>query len=70
MLTKADYFENQENKHAISDRNFNKILSDIKLLSPLQLKSLQEQVQGSLKESEYTLLTDEELDTISSLFGV
>lgn len=68
MLTKADSYKNQKHRHTISDRSFDKMLSSVKLLSPMQLMFLQEQIQGSLKHSDSPLLTNEELDTIASLF--
>lgn len=47
---------------------FEQLKSQLKLMTPQQLQSLQGEIRHSLQPESATLLTDEEMDTIASLF--
>lgn len=48
---------------------FEQLKSQLKLMTPQQLKSLQGEIRHSLEQEQTSLLTDEEMDVIASLFS-
>ncbi|ELH0893149.1 hypothetical protein Q9887_000003 [Vibrio fluvialis] len=48
---------------------FEQLKSQLKLMTPQQLKSLQGEIRHSLEQEQTNLLTDEEMDVIASLFS-
>ena len=48
---------------------FEQLKSQLKLMTPQQLKSLQGEIRHSLEQEQTSLLTDEEIDVIASLFS-
>lgn len=48
---------------------FEQLKSQLKLMTPQQLKSLQGEIRHSLEQEQTSLLTDEEMDVITSLFS-
>lgn len=48
---------------------FEQLKSQLKLMTPQQLKSLQGEISHSLEQEQTSLLTDEEMDVIASLFS-
>lgn len=48
---------------------FEQLKSQLKLMTPQQLKLLQGEIRHSLEQEQTSLLTDEEMDVIASLFS-
>lgn len=55
-------------KHGMDPSQFERLKSQLKLLTPQQLKMLQGEISHSLVDGQSHLLTDEELDTLTHLF--
>ncbi|MCG3728534.1 hypothetical protein [Vibrio cincinnatiensis] len=55
-------------KHGMDKVQFERLKSQVKLLTPQQLKMLQGEITHSLVEGNSTLLTEEEIETLSHLF--
>ncbi len=53
----------------MNSAQFEQLKSQLKLMTPQQLKSLQGEIRHSLEQEQTTLLTDEEIDVIASLFS-
>lgn len=53
----------------MNSTQFEQLKSQLKLLTPQQLKSLQGEIRHSLSDEPTTILTDEEMDAIVSLFS-
>ncbi|MDW6004572.1 hypothetical protein [Vibrio mangrovi] len=52
----------------LSNRQFESLKAQLKLLTPSQLRSLQGEIDENLSPGNSPLLTHEELDAIASLF--
>lgn len=53
----------------MNSTQFEQLKSQLKLLTPQQLRSLQGEIRHSLSDEPSTLLSDEEMDAITSLFS-
>lgn len=53
----------------MNNTQFEQLKSQLKLLTPQQLRSLQGAIHHSLGDDSSTLLTDEEMDVIAGLFS-
>ncbi|SHE70308.1 hypothetical protein [Vibrio gazogenes] len=53
---------------SLSDCQFESLKSQLKQLTPAQLRSLQNEIDANLSPESSPLLTHEELDVLSSLF--
>lgn len=53
----------------MNSTQFEQLKSQLKLMTPQQLKLLQGEIRHSLERDQPTLLTDEEMDVIASLFS-
>jgi hypothetical protein len=59
---------NNAHKSVLSRAQFESLVSQIPSMTPTQLHFLQREIVDSIHPSSPTLLTDDELDLISSLF--
>lgn len=58
----------QYTMHPMSNSAFRQIVDQLKYMSPAQLKCLEMQIHESLEINHSTLLTDDELRMLASLF--
>ncbi|USD44212.1 hypothetical protein J4N42_17515 [Vibrio sp. SCSIO 43135] len=73
MNGSVSYFQDSVTTHILGNKQmtsiqFEQLKAQLKLLTPQQLRSLQGEIRSSLDIEKETVLTEEELNLITSLF--